>query len=83
MRGNRGYADLHEPLQRLRLPPPRPKTPWFGYSLGDWNETSDDNARSAAQGRAMARRESYRQRRRRGIAPNTPTRTIEESKDDE
>jgi hypothetical protein len=52
MRGNRGYADLHEHLVTL-------------------------------QSRAMERGESYRQRRRKGIAPNTPTRTIEETRDDE
>jgi hypothetical protein len=68
--------------ERLGLPPLRPETPWFGYSLGDWNETWDDNARNAAQSRAMERGESYRQRRRKGIAPNTPTRLIEETNDD-
>jgi 4-hydroxy-3-polyprenylbenzoate decarboxylase len=69
--------------ERLGLPPLRPETPWFGYSLGDWSETWDERARQAAQSRAMERGESYRQRRRKGVAPNTPTRTIEDTKNDE
>jgi 4-hydroxy-3-polyprenylbenzoate decarboxylase len=67
--------------ERLGLPQLRPETPWFGYSLGDWTEEWDKNAGAAARGEWMDRSESYRQRRRRGVAPNTPTRTVE--KDDE
>ncbi len=69
--------------ERLGLPALRPEMPWFGYSLGDWNETWDHNADEAAQSRWMDRSESYRQRRRRGIAPNTPSRIIEGMKDDD
>ena len=61
----------------------RPETPWFGYSLGDWSETSDAAARQAARGRAMDRSDSYRQRRRKDIAPNTPTRIIEDTRSDD
>jgi len=35
--------------ERLGLPALRPEMPWFGYSLGDWNETWDHNAGEAAQ----------------------------------
>ena len=69
--------------ERLGLPPLRPETPLFGYSLGDWNETWDKNAQHAASGHAMGRSDSYRQRRRKGIAPNTPTRTVEGTRDDD
>jgi 4-hydroxy-3-polyprenylbenzoate decarboxylase len=69
--------------ERLGLPPLSPQMPWFGYSLGDWNETWDDNARTAAQSNWMDRSESYRQRRRRGVAPNTSSRVIEGMKDDD
>jgi UbiD family decarboxylase len=69
--------------ERLGLPPLRPEMPWFGYSLGDWNEDWDRNAKEAARGHGMDRGDSYRQRRRKGIAPNTPTRTIEETRDDD
>jgi UbiD family decarboxylase len=69
--------------ERLGLPALRPETPWFGYSLGDWDETFDANAQAAAHGHAMDRGETYRQRRRKGIAPNTPTRIIEDTWDDD
>jgi 4-hydroxy-3-polyprenylbenzoate decarboxylase len=69
--------------ERLGLPPLRPEAPWFGYSLGDWNEEWDHNALQAARGHWMERSESYRQRRRRGIAANTPSRTVERKSDEE
>ena len=52
----------------------RPEVPWFGYSLGDWEEEWDKNALQATRGEWMERSESYRQRRRRGVAPNTSSR---------
>ena len=61
--------------QRLGLPALKPEVPWFGYSLGDWDEAWDLNARQATLGQWMDRSESYRQRRRSGIAPNTSSRT--------
>jgi 4-hydroxy-3-polyprenylbenzoate decarboxylase len=57
--------------------------PWFGYSLGDWTEEWDKSAAEAARGDWMNRSESYRQRRRRGIMPNTPTRAVEGTDDDQ
>jgi UbiD family decarboxylase len=69
--------------ERLGLPALRPEMPWFGYSLGDWNPEWDDNARNAAQSRWMERSESYRQRRRKGVVPNTPSRIIEGTQDDD
>ena len=68
---------------KLGLPALRPQAPWFGYSLGDWSEDWDRNAQEAARGHGMDRGDSYRQRRRKGIAPNTPTRIIEETRDDD
>ena len=69
--------------EKLDLPALEPEMPWFGYSLGDWTEEWDDNAAQAARGDWMHRSESYRQRRRRGIAPNTPTRAVEGTDDDQ
>jgi UbiD family decarboxylase len=69
--------------ERLALPPLRPEMPWYGYSLGDWNDAWDARAEAAAQSRWMERSESYRQRRRRDIAPNTPSRIIEGTQDDD
>jgi UbiD family decarboxylase len=63
--------------ERLGLPALKPEAPWFGYSLGDWDEEWDKNALQATRGEWMDRSESYRQRRRRGIAPNTSSRTVE------
>jgi 4-hydroxy-3-polyprenylbenzoate decarboxylase len=68
--------------ERLGLPALKPEMPWFGYTLGDWTEDWDDNAAAAARGDWMHRSESYRQRRRRGIAPNTSTRAVEGTDDD-
>ena len=55
--------------ERLGLPPLRPEAPWHGYSLGDWTDEWDANARRprrAANGRSAAK--SYRQRRRGDVA---------------
>ena len=27
--------------ERLGLPPLKPESPWYGYSLGDWTEDRD------------------------------------------
>ncbi|HUZ73241.1 MAG TPA: UbiD family decarboxylase [Stellaceae bacterium] len=64
--------------ERLGLPALRPEAPWFGYSLGDWTETWDANAMQATRGEWALRSESYRQRRRGDIAPNTPVRAVED-----
>jgi 4-hydroxy-3-polyprenylbenzoate decarboxylase len=69
--------------ERLGLPALKPEMPWFGYSLGDWSDDWDKNAAEATRGDWMNRSESYRQRRRRGIAPNTPTRAVEGTDDDQ
>mgnify|MGYP001187655807 FL=1 len=64
--------------ERLGLPPLKPEAPWHGYSLGDWSEEWDRNAMQATEGDWMKRSESYRQRRRTGIAPNTSVRAVED-----
>lgn len=69
--------------ERLGLPPLKPEPPWYGYSLGDWAEEWDVNAQAATRGEWPARSESYRQRRRRGVAPQTATRSIEARDDDD
>jgi 4-hydroxy-3-polyprenylbenzoate decarboxylase len=62
---------------KLGLPPLRPEAPWHGYSLGDWADEWDKSALDATRGDWMDRSEMYRQRRRRGVPPNTPTRAVE------
>lgn len=39
--------------EELGLSPLRPENPWFGYSLGLWDEELDEEALLAAQGRYM------------------------------
>jgi UbiD family decarboxylase len=68
--------------ERLGLPALKPESPWHGYSLGDWDEQWDKNAEAAARGEWGLRDESYRQRRRRGVNPNTPARIVEDDDDD-
>ncbi|MCF8480970.1 MAG: UbiD family decarboxylase [Rhodospirillum sp.] len=67
--------------ERLGLPGLRPETPWHGYSLGDWTEEWDENARLAAEGRWMERSGAYAQRRRAGIEPNISVRSVEDRDD--
>jgi UbiD family decarboxylase len=66
---------------KLGLPPLNPEAPWFGYSLGDWTDELDANALDAANGNWMHRSESNRQRRRRDVVPNTPTRKADRTDD--
>jgi len=66
--------------EKLGLPKLKPESPWYGYSLGDWSDEWDDNAMAATRGDWMRRNDSYHQRRRTGVTPNTPARAVE--KDD-
>ncbi len=61
--------------QKLGLPPLRPEAPWHGYSLGEWTDEWAERAAGAARGDWAERSESYRQRRRGDVAPNTPVRS--------
>ena len=58
--------------QRLGLPALRPEAPWHGYSLGEWSDEWEARALAATRGDWAERSESYRQRRRGDVAPNTP-----------
>jgi UbiD family decarboxylase len=76
----REYMEQAKALwEKLGLPALKPEAPWFGYSLGDWDEEWDKNALQATRGEWMDRSESYRQRRRAGVAPNTSSRTTGKS----
>lgn len=37
--------------EKLKLPPLKPEKPWFGYSLGQWDEVLENEARLAVEGR--------------------------------
>lgn len=36
--------------EKLGLPPLKPESPWYGYSLGEWNDTWESLAKRAAAG---------------------------------
>jgi UbiD family decarboxylase len=63
--------------ERLGLPALRPESPWYGYSLGDWDDEWDGNALAATRGDWMDRDKSYYQRRRNDVAPNSSSRIVE------
>ncbi len=63
--------------ERLDLPPLRPMSPWFGYSLGDWTETWDDAAARAASGDYLENGRRTLQRQQAGLVPETSVRDVE------
>jgi UbiD family decarboxylase len=58
--------------EKLGLPKLTPEMPWFGYSLGDWNDRWDDNALQATRGEWMKRDAEYVKGRVADATPNTP-----------
>jgi len=63
--------------EELDLPTLNVRSPWFGYSLGDWNDIWDEFARNAVEGAWARNGENTWVRRRGGLTPETPVRTIE------
>lgn len=61
----------------LGLPALTVRPPWHGYSLGDWNEAWEAFARNAVAGAWARNGENTFARRRGGIKPETPVRTVE------
>lgn len=59
--------------ERLGLPRLEPESPWYGYSLGDWNEELDEEAALAAAGDYWRTGEKFARERRstKEIPPNT------------
>ncbi len=66
-------ADLWE---KLKLPPLQPESPWYGYSLGDWDEEWDEMAKRAAEGQYMENGRRSAQLRRSDVFPNTSIREV-------
>ena len=62
----------------LGLPPLAPEAPWHGYSLGDWNATGVEAAARAVAGDYLENGRRTAQRRRKGIKPETPVRSVED-----
>jgi hypothetical protein len=63
--------------QKLGLPTLTIRPPWHGYSLGDWTETWEQFARNAVAGTWAKNGDNTWARRRGGLTPETPVRTVE------
>jgi 4-hydroxy-3-polyprenylbenzoate decarboxylase len=62
---------------KLNLPPIQLQAPWYGYSLGDWNEAWDDFAHKATAGQWQHNGSNTLARRRGGLKPETACRSVE------
>ncbi|MED5534434.1 MAG: UbiD family decarboxylase [Pseudomonadota bacterium] len=63
--------------EELGFPELSPTGPWHGYSMGDWSDTWEQFARNAVEGRWAENGAQTVQRKRGGIVPETPTRSVE------
>ncbi|HVX76106.1 MAG TPA: UbiD family decarboxylase [Bradyrhizobium sp.] len=68
--------------KELDLPPLTVRSPWHGYSLGDWTEAWEEFARNAVAGAWAKNGENSWVRRRGGLTPETPARMVEDREDD-
>lgn len=50
--------------EELGLPPLSPKAPWYGYSLGDWDEELEEEAQLAVRGDYLRSGEKLKTRRK-------------------
>ncbi len=65
----------------LDLPPLVPQPPWYGYSLGDWDERYDVYARRAVAGTWEESGAETIKARRGGLTPETPVRDADAAAD--
>ena len=64
--------------EELKLPPITARQPWHGYSLGDWDAVWDTFAERAVAGQwEQTGRQSFA-RRRAGLTPETPVKSVDE-----
>ena len=66
--------------EELGLPPLKPQTPWYGYSLGEWDEQFDEAAQMAVKSEYWEYGRRIAQRRRSDVAMNTEVRDVDETK---
>jgi 4-hydroxy-3-polyprenylbenzoate decarboxylase len=64
----------------LKLPAITPQSPWHGYSLGDWEPAWDVYAKRAVEEKWEETGKETLARRRAGLTPETPVRTVEGGK---
>jgi 3-polyprenyl-4-hydroxybenzoate decarboxylase len=64
----------------LGLPPLKPETPWFGYSLGEWPDELDAAAERAVRGEYFVTGAEQAKHRRNDVAINTEIRDLAPAK---
>jgi 4-hydroxy-3-polyprenylbenzoate decarboxylase len=62
--------------QELGLPALKPREPWHGYSLGDWDSAWDVYASRAVNGQWEQTGKETFARRRGGLTPETPVKSV-------
>jgi 4-hydroxy-3-polyprenylbenzoate decarboxylase len=62
--------------EELGLPPLRPQSPWFGYSLGEWSPEFDKAAELAVAGDYFQTGELIATQRRNDVKMNTEVRDV-------
>jgi 4-hydroxy-3-polyprenylbenzoate decarboxylase len=66
--------------EELRLPPLKPETPWFGYSLGEWGDELEEAAQRAVKGDYFETGKLLATRRRKDVRINTEVRDLAPAK---
>ena len=64
--------------QELELPQLKPREPWHGYSLGDWDDAWDVYAARAVRGQWEQTGKETLARRRGALTPETPVKSVRE-----
>ena len=67
---------------KLGLPPLKPQNPWYGYSLGAWNDDLEEQAMRAVNGDYWETGRRTAQHRRSDVAMNTDPQTVADIPDD-
>ena len=67
--------------EELGLPPLKPQSPWFGTSLGEWDERFDVMAERAVQSDYWTTGDIIAQQRRNDVEMNTELRTLKKDKE--
>jgi 4-hydroxy-3-polyprenylbenzoate decarboxylase len=66
--------------EELGLPPLKPETPWYGYSLGEWPDELDAAAERAVRGEYFATGIEQAKHRRNDVPINTEMRDLAPAK---
>jgi 4-hydroxy-3-polyprenylbenzoate decarboxylase len=66
--------------EELGLPPLKPQSPWYGYSLGEWPEDLDVAADRAVRSEYFVTGEEIAKRRRKDVYMNTEVRDVDAGK---